>query len=117
MTEPQIKLTEVKTTGFIELEGTPQELYDFMVTNDLAKGSFEQFLYKISLQLTRSPCTKMRFHLITKEKKGVMFIVDSVKIAEALDSELGTSIGSVLENQKSWRQFRKAERRRKRRSL
>ena len=112
---PDVVFREVQAEKFTDVVGSPRELYDQLVENGKAKGSYEQFLYKIGTKLFQNPTMVMRFHLITDEGEHIRFSVKSVRVAEEISKNLGDEADSAFKNRKSWREFRRIRRRMSRR--
>ena len=111
----ETKFTEVKATKFTERSGSPRELYELVKRERQDAGSYHQFLYRIGQQLTASPTIEMRFHVVTKDNEHIQFSIKALAVSEEIRSELGEKAGGALQDEKSWREFRKAYRRAMRR--
>ena len=107
----EVKLQETKTTRFIERKGGPRELYELVKYNQPDTGSYQQFLYKAGQQLIAAPTLEMRVHVITKDSEHIQFSVKSIDLMDEIHKELGGNAENALQDERSWREFRKSLRR------
>lgn len=80
-----VKFKEVQATGYETRQVSPAELYKLVEENSGVRTTYQDFIYKIGLEITKAPTMECRFHINERSTgKHIEAICRSVEIAEEM---------------------------------